>query len=60
MIVTLNAQHKEMKGFTDTCSFFNIDITELVVPYLIKEVKKPILVGNTLNQSLSKRLKSLG
>jgi len=35
MIITLNGQLRDMKGFTDKCTFINIDCTELVVPYLI-------------------------
>ncbi len=35
MIITMNGQQREMKGFTGTqCSFINIDCTELVVPCL--------------------------
>lgn len=60
LMVTFNAQHREMKGFTERCPLISVDCTDLVVPYLIhKEIENPILVSSSLNPYMSKQLNSL-
>jgi|JI61114C2RNA_FD_contig_31_7664459_length_1529_multi_3_in_0_out_0_2 phosphoribosylpyrophosphate synthetase len=60
MIITMNAQLHEMKGFTNRCTFINLDCSDLIVPYLIhKEISHPVIVGTSLNPFHSFHVQSL-
>lgn len=60
MIITMNGQLHDLKGFTDKCTFINVYCSDLVVPYLIhKEIQRPVIVSSSLNPNHSFHVQTL-